>query len=113
MTIPLGALCSTGRIVEDVRQTLLVRGHATNSHIRVHLEQPKDEDTFGYALAEILNNCAERKQYDEAGKKNLLEAGFRVSDELHGLVGVLKQQQKRAGGIIKHNTNAAKNLAAK
>eukprot|EP00873_Tetraselmis_striata_P008747 jgi/Tetstr1/429011/TSEL_001872.t1 len=31
---------------------------------------------------------------------------------LHGLVGVLAQQQKRAGGIIKHNTNAVKNLAA-
>eukprot|EP00873_Tetraselmis_striata_P041862 jgi/Tetstr1/462126/TSEL_007194.t1 len=32
--------------------------------------------------------------------------------KLHGLVGVLAQQQKRAGGIIKHNTNAVKNLAA-
>eukprot|EP00873_Tetraselmis_striata_P000378 jgi/Tetstr1/420642/TSEL_011730.t1 len=32
---------------------------------------------------------------------------------LHGLVGVLAQQQKRAGGIIKHNyTNAVKNMAA-
>eukprot|EP00873_Tetraselmis_striata_P008591 jgi/Tetstr1/428855/TSEL_018842.t1 len=28
-----------------------------------------------------------------------------------GLVGMLKQQQKRAGGIIKHNTNAVENLA--
>eukprot|EP00873_Tetraselmis_striata_P025605 jgi/Tetstr1/445869/TSEL_033508.t1 len=32
--------------------------------------------------------------------------------KLHGLVGALAQQQKRAGGIIKHNTNAVKNLAA-
>eukprot|EP00873_Tetraselmis_striata_P017551 jgi/Tetstr1/437815/TSEL_026455.t1 len=28
------------------------------------------------------------------------------------LVGVLVQQHKRAGGIIKHNTNAVKNMAA-
>eukprot|EP00873_Tetraselmis_striata_P028873 jgi/Tetstr1/449137/TSEL_036347.t1 len=33
-------------------------------------------------------------------------------EELHGLVSVLAQQQKRAGGIIKHNTNAVKHLAA-
>eukprot|EP00873_Tetraselmis_striata_P028077 jgi/Tetstr1/448341/TSEL_035625.t1 len=232
MTIPLGALCSTGRIVEDVRHALF-RGQATNSHIRVHPEQPQGEDAFGYAFADIMNNCAEPKQYEVAGKKHLLEAGFQVSDsdedplpseedeevsraappyiericyttfnyragytadnhvyaketimaafreytpspflptplrpslwvvltvnlvmyrehgntpaqslrsavikpivstvqrnkivslplagtvaspKLHGLVlGVLAQQQKRAGGIIKHNTNAVKNLAA-
>eukprot|EP00873_Tetraselmis_striata_P004803 jgi/Tetstr1/425067/TSEL_015531.t1 len=35
-----------------------------------------------------------------------------ASPKLHGFVGVLKQQRKRAGGIIKHNTNAVKNLAA-
>eukprot|EP00873_Tetraselmis_striata_P044931 jgi/Tetstr1/465195/TSEL_009902.t1 len=29
-----------------------------------------------------------------------------------GVVGVPKQQHKRAGGIIKHNTNAVKSLAA-
>eukprot|EP00873_Tetraselmis_striata_P013779 jgi/Tetstr1/434043/TSEL_023187.t1 len=39
-------------------------------------------------------------------------AGTAASPKLHGLVGVLTQQQKRAGGIIKHNTNAVKNLAA-
>eukprot|EP00873_Tetraselmis_striata_P038218 jgi/Tetstr1/458482/TSEL_004336.t1 len=39
-------------------------------------------------------------------------AGIAASPKLHGLVGVLAQQQKRAGGIIKHNTNAVKNLAA-
>eukprot|EP00873_Tetraselmis_striata_P019081 jgi/Tetstr1/439345/TSEL_027783.t1 len=32
--------------------------------------------------------------------------------ELHGLVGVVAQQKKRAGGIIKHSTNAVKNMAA-
>eukprot|EP00873_Tetraselmis_striata_P002558 jgi/Tetstr1/422822/TSEL_013613.t1 len=32
--------------------------------------------------------------------------------KLHGLVGVLAQQQKRAGVIIKNNTNAVKNMAA-
>eukprot|EP00873_Tetraselmis_striata_P040762 jgi/Tetstr1/461026/TSEL_006176.t1 len=64
----------TGRIVEDVRQALF-RGHAINSHIHVHPKQPSAEDAFGSALADILNNCAERKQYDEAGKKHLLEAG--------------------------------------
>eukprot|EP00873_Tetraselmis_striata_P026250 jgi/Tetstr1/446514/TSEL_034041.t1 len=74
MTIPLGALCSTGCIVEDVRHALF-RGQATNSHIRVHPEQPQGEDAFGYAFTDILNNCAEPKQYDVAGKKHLLEAG--------------------------------------
>eukprot|EP00873_Tetraselmis_striata_P003220 jgi/Tetstr1/423484/TSEL_014163.t1 len=39
-------------------------------------------------------------------------AGTVASSKLHGLVGVLAQQQKRAAGIIKHNTNAVKNLAA-
>eukprot|EP00873_Tetraselmis_striata_P025709 jgi/Tetstr1/445973/TSEL_003530.t1 len=29
--------------------------------------------------------------------------GTAASPKLHGLVGVLKQQKKRAGGIIKHN----------
>eukprot|EP00873_Tetraselmis_striata_P025826 jgi/Tetstr1/446090/TSEL_033691.t2 len=80
MTVPLGALCSTGRIVEDVRHALF-RGHATNSHIRVHPEQPQGEDAFGDALAGIPNSCAKRTQYEEAGKKNLLEADFQVSDE--------------------------------
>eukprot|EP00873_Tetraselmis_striata_P019538 jgi/Tetstr1/439802/TSEL_028214.t1 len=77
--VPHGALCSTGRIVEDVRHALF-RGHATNNNIRVHHEQPKGEDAFGYAFADILNNCSQRKQYDEAGKELLLEAGFQVSD---------------------------------
>eukprot|EP00873_Tetraselmis_striata_P010763 jgi/Tetstr1/431027/TSEL_002045.t1 len=39
-------------------------------------------------------------------------AGTAASPKLHGLVGVLAQQQNRAGGNIKHNTNAVKNLAA-
>eukprot|EP00873_Tetraselmis_striata_P019363 jgi/Tetstr1/439627/TSEL_028049.t1 len=73
MTIPLGAMCNTGRIVEDVRHALF-RGHATNGHIRVHPEQPHGEDAFGYAFADILNNSAEPKQYDAAGKKHMLEA---------------------------------------
>eukprot|EP00873_Tetraselmis_striata_P021802 jgi/Tetstr1/442066/TSEL_030245.t1 len=209
MIIPLGALCSTGRIVEDVRQALF-RGQATNRHNRVHSQQPQGEDAFGYAFADILNNCVEPKQYDAAGKKHLLEAakdkavlsdvfdecwpretqtgipyplkktprfsiaappyiericyatfnyraGYTAENHivyaketvltafreytpspflptplrpslcvvltvhmvmyikqrnLHGLVGVLAQQQNRVGGIIKHNTNAVKNLAA-
>eukprot|EP00873_Tetraselmis_striata_P043062 jgi/Tetstr1/463326/TSEL_008250.t1 len=185
MTIPLGALCSTGRIVEDVRHALF-RGQATNSHIRVHPEQPQGEDAFGYAFADIMNNCAEPKQYDVAGKKHLLEAGFQVSDSdedplpseedeevsraappyiericyttfnyragytadnhvyaKETIMAAFREytpspflptplrpslwvvltvnlvmyrehgnQQKRAGGIIKHNTNAVKNLAA-
>eukprot|EP00873_Tetraselmis_striata_P003909 jgi/Tetstr1/424173/TSEL_014779.t1 len=40
-------------------------------------------------------------------------AGTAASPKLHGLVGVLAQQQKRAGGIIKHITNAVKNMAPK
>eukprot|EP00873_Tetraselmis_striata_P020228 jgi/Tetstr1/440492/TSEL_028818.t1 len=39
-------------------------------------------------------------------------AGTAASPKLHGLVGVLAQQHKRAGGIIKHNTTVVKNLAA-
>eukprot|EP00873_Tetraselmis_striata_P039429 jgi/Tetstr1/459693/TSEL_005048.t1 len=39
-------------------------------------------------------------------------AGTAASPKLHGLVGVLAQQQNMAGGIIKHNTNAVWNLAA-
>eukprot|EP00873_Tetraselmis_striata_P040378 jgi/Tetstr1/460642/TSEL_005838.t1 len=39
-------------------------------------------------------------------------AGTAASPELHGLVGVLKHEQKRAGGVIKYSTNAVKNLAA-
>eukprot|EP00873_Tetraselmis_striata_P018314 jgi/Tetstr1/438578/TSEL_027129.t1 len=39
-------------------------------------------------------------------------AGTAASPKLHGLVGVPKQQQKKAGGMIKHNTNAVKNMAA-
>eukprot|EP00873_Tetraselmis_striata_P010933 jgi/Tetstr1/431197/TSEL_020909.t1 len=42
----------------------------------------------------------------------LPRAGAAASPKLHGLVCVLKQQLERAGGIIKHNTNAVKNLAA-
>eukprot|EP00873_Tetraselmis_striata_P016370 jgi/Tetstr1/436634/TSEL_025430.t1 len=40
-------------------------------------------------------------------------AGTAASSKLHGLVGVLAQQQKRAGGIVKHNINAVKKTAAK
>eukprot|EP00873_Tetraselmis_striata_P035275 jgi/Tetstr1/455539/TSEL_042361.t1 len=43
---------------------------------------------------------------------SLPPAGNAASPKLHGLVGVLAHQQKRAGGIIKHNTNAVKNPAA-
>eukprot|EP00873_Tetraselmis_striata_P008113 jgi/Tetstr1/428377/TSEL_018411.t1 len=188
----------TDRILEDVLQAMF-HGQATNSNIRVHPSQPHGRDAIGYALADILDNCTERKHYDEAGKGNvsnylprhyfrdvgknaqgrkkgplpsegrlakardlakawqhsalgryyqtgkcsppsyvmfkseeavcnvtphseaashrnkvvaLPHAGTAPSLELHGLVGVLKQQQKKAGGIIKQNTNAVKNLAA-
>eukprot|EP00873_Tetraselmis_striata_P041043 jgi/Tetstr1/461307/TSEL_006434.t1 len=39
-------------------------------------------------------------------------AGTVASLELHGFVGVLRHHHKKAGGIIKHDTNAVKNLAA-
>eukprot|EP00873_Tetraselmis_striata_P018208 jgi/Tetstr1/438472/TSEL_027027.t1 len=42
----------------------------------------------------------------------LAPAGTAASPMLHGFVGVLARQQQKAGGIIKHNTNAVKNLAA-
>eukprot|EP00873_Tetraselmis_striata_P028112 jgi/Tetstr1/448376/TSEL_035658.t1 len=68
------ALANTGRIVEDVRRALF-RGQATKNHIRVHREQPQSEDAFGYAFADILNNCADPNQYDASGKKHLIEGG--------------------------------------
>eukprot|EP00873_Tetraselmis_striata_P039087 jgi/Tetstr1/459351/TSEL_004745.t1 len=40
------------------------------------------------------------------------EEVWEVTPQLHGFVGMLKQHLKRPGGIIKHNTNAVKNLAA-
>eukprot|EP00873_Tetraselmis_striata_P006155 jgi/Tetstr1/426419/TSEL_016727.t1 len=39
-------------------------------------------------------------------------AGTAASPELNATLRVLKQHQKKAGGSIKHNTNAVKNLAA-
>eukprot|EP00873_Tetraselmis_striata_P017589 jgi/Tetstr1/437853/TSEL_026493.t1 len=35
-----------------------------------------------------------------------------LGPELNGIMGVLRQPHKKSGGIIKHNTNAVKNLAA-
>eukprot|EP00873_Tetraselmis_striata_P019373 jgi/Tetstr1/439637/TSEL_028059.t1 len=112
-------MCNTGRIVEDVRQALF-RGHATEIHIRVHPEQPQGDDAFGYAFADMLNNCAEPKQYDAAGKKHpedkvvLLMSLTDVwpRDTQTGSPYPLKKTQ-RAGGIIKPNTNAVKSLAAR
>eukprot|EP00873_Tetraselmis_striata_P002408 jgi/Tetstr1/422672/TSEL_013470.t1 len=40
------------------------------------------------------------------------DAALGSRSSTYGLEGVLKQQQKRAGGIIKHNTNAVKGLTA-
>eukprot|EP00873_Tetraselmis_striata_P010450 jgi/Tetstr1/430714/TSEL_020506.t1 len=39
-------------------------------------------------------------------------AGTAASPKLHSFVGELRHHQKKAGGIIKHDTNAVKNLAA-
>eukprot|EP00873_Tetraselmis_striata_P009174 jgi/Tetstr1/429438/TSEL_019348.t1 len=54
------------------------------------------------------------KVEEEVSKRNKIVslplAGTAASPKLHGLVGVLAQQHKRAGGIIKHN--AVKNMAA-
>eukprot|EP00873_Tetraselmis_striata_P022451 jgi/Tetstr1/442715/TSEL_030805.t1 len=54
-------------------------------------------------------------RYYQAGKcppSNVMFKGEEDVCELHGLVGVLAQQHKRAGGIIKHNINVVKNMAA-
>eukprot|EP00873_Tetraselmis_striata_P007588 jgi/Tetstr1/427852/TSEL_017930.t1 len=51
-------------------------------------------------------------RHSEAAGRVAAAGGHRCLAKLHGLVGVLAQQQKRAGGIIKHNTNAVKNFAA-
>eukprot|EP00873_Tetraselmis_striata_P037805 jgi/Tetstr1/458069/TSEL_044576.t1 len=42
----------------------------------------------------------------------LPQAGTVASPKLKSVVGVLRQHLKKAGGIIKHNTNAVKNMAA-
>eukprot|EP00873_Tetraselmis_striata_P027392 jgi/Tetstr1/447656/TSEL_035014.t1 len=58
---------------------------------------------------------SELGRYYQAGKcppSNVMFKGEEEVCEVKGLVGVLAHQQKRAGGIIKHNTHAVKNLAA-
>eukprot|EP00873_Tetraselmis_striata_P006947 jgi/Tetstr1/427211/TSEL_017399.t1 len=55
-------------------------------------------------------------RYYQAGKDPLSNVMFKGEEEvceLHGgLVGVLKHQRKRAGGVTKHNINAVNNLPA-
>eukprot|EP00873_Tetraselmis_striata_P008875 jgi/Tetstr1/429139/TSEL_019101.t1 len=106
MNIPLGALCSTGRFVEHVRHALF-RGKATNNHTReVCKVTPHSEAavlTFG---GKPIVSSVQRNKI-----VSLPLAGTAASPKLHGLVGVLAKEQKRAGGIIKHNTNAVKNHA--
>eukprot|EP00873_Tetraselmis_striata_P002455 jgi/Tetstr1/422719/TSEL_013516.t1 len=66
-------MCGTQRLFHGRR--------ATKFHIRVHPKQPLGEDAFGFASADIMDIGIERKQYNEAGKKNPLAAGFQVSHE--------------------------------
>eukprot|EP00873_Tetraselmis_striata_P009923 jgi/Tetstr1/430187/TSEL_020018.t1 len=68
------------------------------------MSDPRPVSTFGIKL--IVSSAQRNKIV------SLPLAGTAASPKLHGLVGVLAQQQKRAGGIIKHNTNPVKNLAA-
>eukprot|EP00873_Tetraselmis_striata_P015764 jgi/Tetstr1/436028/TSEL_024907.t1 len=59
-------------------------------------------------------NHSELGRYYQAGKcspSNVMIKGEEEVCQLHGLVGVMAQHQKRAGGITKNNTNAVKNLA--
>eukprot|EP00873_Tetraselmis_striata_P021896 jgi/Tetstr1/442160/TSEL_030312.t1 len=127
---PHGML-GTNRIPEDVLHALFP-GQTTNYDIHVHQAQPKagSGDAFGYALADILDNCTKlgrrtcvlqvhlvlpmkhgnvrnyiaRQYYGDVGKD---------AQELPGFVGVLKQHhKKKAGIIIKHNANAVENPAA-
>eukprot|EP00873_Tetraselmis_striata_P038541 jgi/Tetstr1/458805/TSEL_045189.t1 len=67
---------------------------------------------------------SELGRYYQAGKRLLSNVMFNgegevcevkphsETAELHGFVGILKQQHEKACGIIKSNTNAVKNLAA-
>eukprot|EP00873_Tetraselmis_striata_P045101 jgi/Tetstr1/465365/TSEL_010051.t1 len=95
-----------------------------------------EDDAFGFALADIIDNCTKRKLYGEAKKKHLLDAEawheselgryyqagkcppsnvmFKGEEEVCNVTphSEAAQQSKRAGGIIKHNTNAVKHLAA-
>eukprot|EP00873_Tetraselmis_striata_P043160 jgi/Tetstr1/463424/TSEL_000728.t1 len=101
---------------------------------------PQVEDTFGYAFADILNNCAERKQCNEAGtKKHMLEAGSdmgtgvknasvdgpsqnftsRELESPHPESSTAwwecwrsSRRGRAASSSKQHNTNAVKNLAA-
>eukprot|EP00873_Tetraselmis_striata_P023074 jgi/Tetstr1/443338/TSEL_031353.t1 len=68
------------------------------------MSYPRPGPTFG---GTPIVSSAQRKK-----AVSLPLAGTAASPKLHGLVGVLAQQRKRAGGIIKHNTNAVKNLTA-
>eukprot|EP00873_Tetraselmis_striata_P029282 jgi/Tetstr1/449546/TSEL_036634.t2 len=105
-------------------------GSPLQLHKTQDMKTEAGRDAFGYAVEDMLANCTERtKKYDAAGKENLRAAGFQVSDDdvvslyftfsipdassCHFLVGVLlKQHHKTAGGVIKHNTNAVKSMAA-
>eukprot|EP00873_Tetraselmis_striata_P044477 jgi/Tetstr1/464741/TSEL_009488.t1 len=76
----------------------------TSQGLKSTMQDPRSVPTFG---GKPIVSSVQRKKI-----VSLPLAGTAASPKLHGLVGVLAQQQKRAGGIIKHNTNAVKNLAA-
>eukprot|EP00873_Tetraselmis_striata_P014498 jgi/Tetstr1/434762/TSEL_023813.t1 len=64
-------------------------------------------------LAKARQQQSELGRYYQAGKYPPSNVVFKVEKELiRRIVGVLKQHQKKAGGIITYNTNAVKNLAA-
>eukprot|EP00873_Tetraselmis_striata_P018972 jgi/Tetstr1/439236/TSEL_027678.t1 len=76
----------------------------TSQGLKSTLQDPRQVPTFG---GKPIVSSVQRNKI-----VSLPLAGTAASPKLHGLVGVLAQPQKRAGGIIKHNTNAVKNLAA-
>eukprot|EP00873_Tetraselmis_striata_P043399 jgi/Tetstr1/463663/TSEL_008524.t1 len=75
----------------------------------------KREEEVCETFAQSLRSAVSRSYRLFSATSKLVSlplAGTAASPKLHGLVGVQPQQQKRAGGIIKHNTNAVKNMAA-
>eukprot|EP00873_Tetraselmis_striata_P040116 jgi/Tetstr1/460380/TSEL_000058.t1 len=139
MTIPLGALCSTGRIVKDVvlsvhlvmymkhvnaldlaeawQQSELGRNYQAGKRPPANVMFKGEEEVFEVTphWEAAVPTFGGKPIVSTVQRKKVVSlplAGTAASPKLHGLAGVLAQQQKRAGGIIKHNTNAVKNLAA-
>eukprot|EP00873_Tetraselmis_striata_P017027 jgi/Tetstr1/437291/TSEL_002775.t1 len=85
---------------------MVFKGEEEVCEVTPHSEAADPRSTPTYGGKPIVSDVQRNKVV------SLPRAATAASPNFHGLVGVLKLQQKRASGIIKHNTNAVKNLAA-